>query len=343
MIEIDGAEGGGQMLRTAVSLAAVVRQPVRLYSIRGARPQPGLRAQHMTGIDGVAKLCGAQVSGLEIGSRELVFEPGAIRAGTFSFSVGTAGSVSLVVQTMAPVAAFGPGPVAARIEGGTHVSWSPPFEHLAHGFFPMIGRMGYVLDRFKIARWGWYPRGGGLVEFGAKPVQKLNGLDLSWRGDLVSIGGVSVSSQLPPHVAQRQAESAAAELAGAGYQAQIGRLDGASPGPGSAVVLWAAFDNGLMCASALGKRGLAAETVGKNAAKALIDEIGSGAAVDRHLGDQLMIYAALAEGRTDIAVPEITTHMRTNAAVIEAFLPVKFRLERKTISITGAGFANAYL
>src|SRR5438094_8617903 len=209
MIEVDGSygEGGGQVLRTAVALAAVLSKEIHVFNIRAGRTEPGLRPQHMTGVKAAAELCSANLQGLEVGATEFVFKPGRLRAGTFRFDVGTAGSVTLVLQTLMPIIAFAPGTVQLEITGGTDVKWSPPIDYLRLVTLPILKKIGYQ-GHLEIVRRGHYPKGGGLVRFSTQGPSKLQPLTNDKSGSVTRIHGISHTTALPRHVAERQATSA---------------------------------------------------------------------------------------------------------------------------------------
>src|SRR3989442_4668654 len=214
MIEIDGSlgEGGGQILRTTVALAAVLQREVRVMNIRAGRSEPGLRAQHLAGVKAVALVCDARVEGAEVGSPELVFRPGRLRAGSFRFDVGTAGSAGLVLQILMPLSAFLPGSMEAEITGGTDVKWSPPVDYLRMVTLPILRSMKYD-GKMDLRRRGHYPKGGGLVKFASNPVASLAPINGRMPGAVQSVSGISHSAGLPRHVAERQAQSARRVLA----------------------------------------------------------------------------------------------------------------------------------
>lgn len=344
MIEIDGGhgEGGGAILRNAIALSAAFGEPVRVFSIRAKRKEPGLKLQHMTGVRALAEMSAAKVSGLEKGSQEITFEPGKVVGGSHRLDIGSAGSVTLVLQALMPALAFASAPAELELVGGTHVSWSPPFEYLAEVLLPILRRMGYS-GKVELAKHGWYPKGGGIVQAEIEPCGELKPLQFVERGELEEIGGVSVASNLPEHVAKRQAEAAQGAIRKAGLECKLEVMTTNATCPGSAVVLWARYSSGaVLGASALGAIGKRAEQVGEEAAKALLAEIASGAAVDSHLADQLLIYMALAGGRSEISVSRITEHARTNAWLLEHFIKRRFEIEERPdktarIAIDGVG------
>jgi RNA 3'-terminal phosphate cyclase (ATP) len=351
MIEIkaDEMEGGGQILRSSVSLSSVLGIPVKLFNIRAKRIKPGMQAQHLMGVEAAARLTDAKTEGLAKGSTELIYSPSSIRGGNFRFNVGTAGSSMLVLQTILPLAAFAPSDVSIKIIGGTHVGWSPNFHFVKEVFFPLLGKMSYSPSSFELERVGWYPKGGGAVTFSSKPVDSLQPLKLESPGKLVSISGVSLCSNLPETVVARQAESARQLLVQNGYaNVEIQKPILPSLSKGSAITLWAVYENGVLGASSLGALGKKSEKVGEEAAKELLVGMKSGAALDKHMGDQLLIYMALAKGESSITVSELTPHIKTNIWVIEQFIKERFKIEElgnrtARIAVKGIGLERASL
>src|SRR5438132_7494242 len=209
MIEIDGSmgEGGGQVLRTSLALSAVLRREVRVFNIRAGREEPGLKAQHLTGAKALTQICGASSKGLQIGSTECIFSPGAIRAGFFRFDVGTAGSITLVLQTLMPLLPFAPGTVEVEITGGTDVKWSPPVDYLRLVTLPLLDRMD-MHESILLVKRGHYPKGGGIVRLKATPTSVLKNIVGVDSGNVTTVTGVSYSVKLPRRVAERQASAA---------------------------------------------------------------------------------------------------------------------------------------
>ncbi len=347
MIRIDGSygEGGGQIIRTAVALSAVTGTEVTISNIRSNRPKPGLKAQHMSAIRTAADMTGARIWGLKSGSTELTFSPGNISGGHYSIDIGTAGSITLLLQCLMPVASAAQEPVSLDITGGTDVAWSPPIDYMAHVLLPVLAAMGLKCS-IELYRRGYYPRGGGRVtaiihpsslraveldkekETDTKKEEEEEEIEMEKETETekepCTVSGISHSSNLPPHVAQRQADAATAALEKAGYNSSIDTWAASSPSTGSGITLWGGYTGG----SALGKRGLPAEKVGRAAAGEIITELGSGAAVDVHLADQLIPYMGLAGGGS-FTVREVLGHTRTNIWVVEQFLGVEFRIEEK--------------
>lgn len=331
MIEVDGSfgEGGGQIIRTALALSALTTKSFRAFNIRAGRDRPGLQPQHLTAVSAVAELCGANVKGEQLGSKELEFFPGGIVPGKYRFDVGTAGSVSLVIQALLPALLSARDDCEVEVFGGTSVPHAPQAEYLQHVLFPMLASCGAKL-RLDIKKSGFYPKGGGHVALSTER-SELGRLGFT-RFELSSIEGVSFCANLTESVPRRQANSATVELFKHNLQARVRPYTVPALSPGSGIVLWASSKNSdsIIGADALGERQKSAEAVGEEAARNLLNELGSGAAVDRHAADQLLPFMALAGG--EIKTSMITMHAKTNMAVIEKFLPVKFRVDGNIIS-----------
>ncbi|PXF61563.1 MAG: RNA 3'-phosphate cyclase [Candidatus Methanogaster sp.] len=345
MLTIDGSfgEGGGQILRTSVAMAAITETPVRIRNIRSNRPNPGLSAQHLTAIEAVASLTGAEVSGLLIRSTEVTFAPGEIRGGAYRLDIGTAGSISLLLQCLIPVALHYPETSVFDITGGTDVKWSPPIDYLRHVTLPALALAGCGVE-IEVLQRGYYPRGGGQIRAEITP-SRIMGVDFDRTG-ANTVYGCSHASGLPEHVAKRQRDAAATRLEVRGYAADIitehnpaapeggkggrgskggkGNRSGrrGSGSTGSGITLW----RGLMGGSALGERGKPAEMVGSGAADRIIRELDSGASVDVYLADQLIPYMAIA-GFGSFTVRELSSHTKTNIWACEQFTDAKFEIE----------------
>jgi RNA 3'-terminal phosphate cyclase (ATP) len=285
----------------------------------------------MTGVKAAAELCSANLQGLEVGATEFVFKPGKLRAGTFRFDVGTAGSVTLVLQTLMPILAFAPGTVQLEIAGGTDVKWSPPVDYLRLVTLPILRKIGYLGDLETVRR-GHYPKGGGLVRFSTQGPSNLQPLTNSHSGSVSKIYAISHATALPRHVAERQATAARKCLEDAKLPSPTIDLevidDKRQLGPGSGIVLSAETQNGgILGSDALGERGKPAEEVGSNAGKILVEEIHSGAYLDRHMGDIIVPYLALADGTSEVSISRVTQHTRTNVKVAEWLTGTRFNLE----------------
>ncbi len=328
VLEIDGSygEGGGQVLRMGVALAAVTGTPVRVVHVRAKRKNPGLAAQHVTAVQAVAKLCDASTKGLTIGSQSLEFHPGRLRGGSFSFDVGTAGSITLVLQACLP-ASFAAGDATLTIRGGTDVPLAPPLDYFGHVFLGLLRKMG-GRGSVDVSTRGYYPRGGGLVRVNVERVREWSPLVLPKRGDITGIAGRAHASNLPEHVAMRMKSGALQQLSG--YMAVRIHEETLGPdravGPGGAVVLWAETEETIVGASALAEKGKRAETVGVEAARALLKEIDSGATIDVHAADQVLVYAAMATRASEFLVRDVTEHMRTMMWLLGSFLGTQFNV-----------------
>jgi RNA 3'-terminal phosphate cyclase (ATP) len=325
MMEIDGSygEGGGQIVRTAVALAAVTRTPIRITKIRQGRPKTGLAPQHAQAILALAGICSAKTRGIKPGSSEITFEPGQIKGGNYRIDIGTAGSITLLVQCLLPAMLKAEGPTTITVTGGTDVRWSPTIDCFKNVFLPALGEFGAQvwLER---RRRGYYPRGGGLIELTVTP-GRLESAHLKFQKPGI-VEGVSHCSNLPEHVARRQAESATqALLKDAGYEAKIDLEIIKENSMGSGITLWSGHKGG----SALGERGIRAEDVGKAAADELIAELETPAAVDTHLADQLIPYLALAGG--SYTVRQISKHTSTNIWTAKHFLNTEINVKNEEI------------
>ncbi|MFQ5833566.1 MAG: RNA 3'-terminal phosphate cyclase [Candidatus Thorarchaeota archaeon] len=353
MIEINGSrgEGGGQILRTSIALSALTMRPVRVRDIRAKRPKPGLKKQHMTGIDVVAQLVNAKVKGLEIGSTQIEFIPRERRGGQFSSDIGTAGSISLVLQAALPTASLAPDPIRLTLTGGTDVAWSPPIDYMRAVFAHTLQKMGPRVELATRKR-GHFPRGGGKVSCSVNPVEKVRPLELVQFDDLKEVRGVSHCVRLPSHVAERQADTAVSVLQENGIeQAVIEREsyrknEDRHLGAGSGIVIWAESNKGArLGADSLGERGKPAEDVGSECAHQLLAELSTGFAVDSHLCDMLVPYLALADGLSTIGITKVTSHLQTNLWAAQRVLDVEVSLEGELegpgrLTIKGAGLSS---
>lgn len=330
MLEIDAShgEGGGQLLRTAVALAAITGTAIHLTGIRARRDKPGLAPQHLAAVIAVAKTCNAQVEGLALRSQELNFVPGAIQSGNFEFDIGTAGSITLLLQALVPVLLAAPGPSEVLVRGGTDVRMAPPLDYVVHVLLPLLRRMGAQV-RLQARRRGYFPRGGGEVSVNITPAA-LQPLQLEPGSTVTAIRGIAHVAILPLHIATRMRNAALARLGDLGRTAQVEALalDGSQAnGPGGAIVLWAKTRSSLLGAGRVAERGVRAEVLGEAAAAELRADLDCGAAVDIHAADQLLVYAALARGDSHFTARELSLHAQTAMWLIEHFLPVRWQAE----------------
>lgn len=320
-IQLDGSGGGGQMLRTALSLAMITGQPFRMTRIRGRRERPGLMRQHLTCVKAACEISGGTADGAEIGSTELVFRVGKLRAGDYHFAIGTAGSTGLLFQTLLPALWHADGPSTLRLEGGTHNPMAPPFEFLERVFLPAVRRADGEAE-ISLSRIGFAPAGGGEIVCRIRPAPTLRPLDLVDRGELRETRIRVATLNLPLSIAGRMLDAALQVI-----PAADAAVENRGPGPGAGIccMVEADFESSRELATCFGAQGVTAERIGQRAAKIVRDFIGSGAAVGRCLADQLLLPLALAgEGRIAAMVPD--AHVPTNIAVIEQFLPVRFTL-----------------
>ncbi|NLO08107.1 MAG: RNA 3'-terminal phosphate cyclase [candidate division WS1 bacterium] len=338
MLTIDGSygEGGGQVLRTSLALSALLGRELRIEQIRAGRSKPGLAPQHLASVHATAGICGATVTGDRLGSQELTFIPGELRGGRHRLDVGTAGATTLVLQTILPALLFAADPSSVQIHGGTNVPWSPPQEYIAQVFLPALAAMGAEV-RLDCMVPGFYPKGGGCIEARMTPLSAaLTPLEWSQRGQLRSLVAYSVAeARLPGHILKRQVEGARAALGSIGLRAETWHPHTLSPG--TMLTIAASFERGRGGFSAIGMRGKSAEEVGAEAGERAASFLGGSASVDRHLGDQLLLYAALAGGTTSFVTEEVTEHLRTNAWVIREFLEVQIEINEDTGVVTVAG------
>ncbi len=331
-MQIDGSigEGGGQVLRICLALSALTREPIRIKNIRINREKPGLRNQHLTTIHALAEAACAKTSGLKVGSSEITFSPGRRRGGSFRFDVKTAGSTTLILQSLIPVLAFADERSTVTLIGGTNNPLAPQVDYIANVLNPVLAAMGLTYDLHLIRR-GFYPQGGGQIKASIEPVDVLEALNVVNFGTLKAIEGVSVSSNLPRHVVQRQAQAAMEYCTQTGYRDVNITCDagpvGEGASTGSGIILWTETSTGgRLGGDALGARGKPAELVGREAAISLLAQLSKGAPFDMHLGDQLLIWMALAKQPSQIAVAELTLHARTAARVIEIFTDCPFNI-----------------
>ena len=325
MLHVDGSqgEGGGQVLRTSLTLACLTQTPIQLTNIRARRPKPGLQAQHLQAVRAAAAITRAKVSGDKIGSQSLYFEPGPVQAGEYHFDIGTAGATTLVLQTIFWPLCFAKDPSHVTITGGTHVAWSPAFHYLDWHWLACIHQMG-VRATLHLDRAGFYPPGGGQIRAVIHPVKQLAPLHWTERGQLLGIRGLSGTANLPAHVTQRQQDRAVQRL---DQKINMERLEMSAPSPGSMLLLMAEFERGRGCFVGLGKKGKPAEQVAEEAIRGLEKFFSTPATVDEYLADQLLLPFALTSGRSELVTSAVTPHLLTNAAVIEQFDRAKITIE----------------
>lgn len=332
MIEIDGShgEGGGQILRTALSLSCFSGKPFRMVNIRRGRKKPGLAPQHLVSVRAAREISGADVSGDRQGSVELVFSPGEVKPGKVSLDVGTAGSTLLVLQSIVLPLLFARGKSSVTVRGGTHVPGSPSFHYAASVLLPALGKLGAELS-LSIGSYGFYPRGGGEIRSEIFPSAGVRPLFLTERGKVLAVRGWSAAANLPVSIAHRQRDAALAlirgRLRGADLPVDIEVLSVQTPGQGTFLFLLVETEGGVAGFSSLGERGKRAEAVGEEAAEALLSYCETGAALDPHLPDQLAPYLAMCRKSSAFTTSRVTEHLMTNLWTIGLFREGRFSVE----------------
>lgn len=330
MLHIDGSygEGGGQLIRTALALAAMTQTGITLTNIRAGRAKPGLQAQHLTAVQLAADLCAAQVNGAVLGSVSLRFLPqGAVAPGVYLRDIGTAGAMALVFQTALLPLACADASSRVRLTGGSHVTHAPSIDYLTRVYGPALQRAG-VQTHIELLRTGFFPRGGGEAQLAITPVTDWRPLDLTVRGALRRLTAVITTSGLTAHVAERGAKVITQVISQLGLKRQliVETCDLPSNGAGAAILLAAECEAGHAGFIALGARGLPMEQVAERACHDFMDWWRTDAACDVHLADQLVLPMALAGLDSQWTTPEVTEHLRTVIWLVEQFVPVKFTL-----------------
>lgn len=330
-IIIDGTEGegGGQVLRTSLSLSAITGKPVRIENVRGRRKKPGLFRQHLTAFKAAVEICDAQMEGAELGSSEIAFHPGKIKGGDYEFSIGSAGATNLVSQTILPILAHADTASDVKISGGTHNQWAPTFDFFDQAFLPLFRKMGGRASA-ELEAYGFYPAGGGAIRMTVKPTIETHALALEDRGKRTGENVVAVVANLKRDIANRELKTLIKDLNLSTDQGKIIHAEG--PGPGNAVTLFLAHENVTEVFVGLGEHGVRAEAVAKKvvhqAQKYLPATDGSGkisTAVGEHLADQLLLPMAVFGGGV-FTTTDISQHTRTNIDIIKRFLDVEVNM-----------------
>lgn len=346
MIEIDGSygEGGGQIIRTALALSTITGKPFRAIKIRAGREKPGLKAQHVACVNALKKICGAKTGPVFEGAEILEYIPGKIKGGKFEIDIGTAGSITLLLQAALWPCFFAPKKITLKIIGGTCGKWQAPVEYFQNVLLPHLQRLAEKID-FKILKRGYYPKGGGIIELSINPkkIENIVKVNLTEKGDLVQIKGISYASKdlEKAEVAERQARSAQKDLGKYETPINISKEYGETLNTGSGIVLWGVFSGEdhlnpvRLGADALGERGRPSEKVGEEAAKNLIKELDSDGVVDEHLADQLIPLLGLVGGQMKVST--ISKHVKSNIYAVEKFLDVGYKIEVNVISVENVG------
>lgn len=325
MIELDGSqgEGGGQILRTALTLSMVTQTPFQITNIRAKRRKPGLLRQHLTAVQAATTICDANVTGAHPGSLSLTFTPGAINAGEYEFSIGTAGSCTLVMQTVLPALWQARGESRVLLRGGTHNPMAPPFHFLERAFLPIVAKMGVEMQ-CELTRYGFYPAGGGEIALQVTPCRMLTPLSLTGRGQRVDAFAESVVAGVPAHVAQRELQAIGESLNWPEAKLFIRQL-ASDMGPGNVLMATIKHEHVTEVFCGFGEKGVSAESVAKGVIGQIKNYLKQTAPVGEFLTDQLLLPLALA-GKGELLATTISSHTKTNMAVIEKFLPVTFEV-----------------
>lgn len=325
MIQIDGSfgEGGGQIVRTSLALSLVTGQSFMIHNIRAGRAKPGLMRQHLTALNAAVEIGNAEASGKEIGSRSITFKPGKVQSGRYHFSIGSAGSCTLLLQTVLPALLQAQGPSELILEGGTHNPYAPPYDFLAKSFIPLLNRMGPAIAT-ELEQPGFYPAGGGKFRVSIQPVRQLMPLELITRGSIRSKKARAVVANLPLSIAQRELKVISAKLKWESHELLAEALE-RSKGPGNILILEVESDALTEVFTGFGERGVSAEKVAQKAVNQVQDYLQDDLPVGRYLADQLLIPLAMAgQGRYRTLPP--SRHTLTNIEIIKRFLDVGIRL-----------------
>jgi RNA 3'-terminal phosphate cyclase (ATP) len=326
MLTLDGSrgEGGGQILRSSLALSLVTRTPFAIEKIRAGRKKPGLMRQHLAAVRAAAEVGRAEISGAEIGSQSLSFRPGPVSPGDYHFAIGTAGSATLVMQTVLPALLSAGGPSALLLEGGTYNPMAPPFDFLEKAFLPLLRRMGPAVEAV-LERPGFYPAGAGRVRAKISPAGRLLPLTLNERGEVRRRLAVAKIAELPFHIADRELAAVEAKLGWERACLRGERLKGAAC-PGNVVVIEVESENVCEVFCGFGEKGVRAEAVAEAAAAEAAEYLAAEVPVGKHLADQLLLPMALA-GKGAFRTLAPTPHTTTHVEVIQRFLDVKIRVE----------------
>jgi len=352
--DIDGSvlEGGGQILRMALAFSVLKQLPIRVFSIRAGRSSPGLRPQHLKGVEIVRDISGGKLKGGEIGSTEIVLHPGKVKCGEYLADTGTAGSICLLIQVALPCILFSNGITTLKLRGGTNAEMAPQIDYTTEIFRPLLERFGGTFD-YRIISRGYYPRGGGEVHIRVKPVTELKAVTLTESGHVVRVWGWAfVAGSLPIKVAHLMADSAVQTLSKTlkNVDMKIERYKedpGVAVGNGSGINIIAETSTGcLLGGSALGKRELKAEEVGRKAADELLQSINTRACVDSYAQDQMILLMAVAHGKSRLKCGPVTLHTQTAIHIAHQLTEAKFTVikdgpDSNIIECEGIGLKNS--
>lgn len=327
MLTIDGSfgEGGGQIIRSSLALSLVTGKPFRVFNVRAGREKPGLRQQHLTAVNAAAEVGGAQVDGAGVGSQQFTFVPGRVRAGDYVFRIGTAGSTTLVLQTVLPPLMLADGPSVLTLEGGTHNVHAPPFEFLDQTFLPLVGRVGPSIS-IELERYGFYPPGGGRFSVMIEPTGESRRLDLLERGRVLARRARALVVKLAPHIAERELEVIRQQLGLTDEELRI-ETSGNALSPGNVLTVEVESEALTEVFTGIGERGVRAETIAERVAAEAARYLSIDAPVGEHLADQLLIPLALSGGGSYLTGP-LSLHTTTNIEIVKMFLDVEITAEQ---------------
>lgn len=322
MKEIDGShgEGGGQILRTAIAMSMVKNEPVKIKNIRANRPNPGLSNQHLMALKAAKEISNADVDGLKKGSEKVSFRPDEVNGGFYRFDIGTAGSITLLLQAIIPPAIMSDESIEIEVKGGTDVRWSPPYDYFQNVFLGNLKKMGVDIES-KLVKRGHYPKGGGKVKV---KVQSGGLNDLKTEENIDVVEGIAFVTNLPDHIAQRMKKRALKELIE--YDTSISIETYQSASAGTAITLWTGGDR-IIGNGILGEKGVPAEKIGKEAAEGLINDIEDGMDLDIWCADQLIPYLGMIDQSGELRVRESTGHLKTNVWLVNQFVDKKIKLK----------------
>ena len=348
MIEIDGSShsGSGTLFRYSIALSTLLSRPLHINGIRAKREKPGLRPQHLQAVRACSSLSGGKIEGAEVGSKEVFYKPGeSLRYGDFHWNIGTAGSTTMLAFTLIPLALFAGGPSSFSLTGGLFQDFAPSAFHMQKVLVPLLHRMGAEL-RAEILRPGYPPKGEGILRLEIKPLAgPLAPIVISEQGKVEELCGIALSSHLEEQkVSRRMAERCTRLMKAQGHPLKMDILDDRTAAQkGAALALWAKTDNGcLLGADRAGAPGRRSESMAQFVVSSLLEDLATHATTDRHLADQLVLFAALAKGTTRYRIPRVTGHVQSNLWLVEKILGVKTELKENILSIEGIGFQKGH-
>jgi RNA 3'-terminal phosphate cyclase (ATP) len=339
MIEIDGSygEGGGQILRTSLALSLVTRKSFMIKNVRAGRREPGLLNQHVTAVNAAAEIGNAIVSGNVLRSRQISFEPKGIKPGRYQFRVGTAGSCTLILQTILPALMIAESGSELALEGGTHNPFAPPFDFLDRVFLPILSQMGPRVEA-GLKRWGFYPSGGGRIDVSIKPCATLSGIELIKRGKIKRILSRAIVSRLPSDIARRELEVVRKELGLENRTIEMLKLTTAY-GPGNVLIIEIQSENITELFVGFGRKAKSTEQIAGGVVDKAKEYISSEAPVGKYLADQLLTPMAVA-GAGKFRTMALTDHATTNIEIIKRFLDVKINISPIEKNVFEVKFGN---